>query len=139
MWYVLPDSNRQYPVAIEAVKRIKAMNMKGVRVDELETTDVNSSAKKESEPQFVELVGQISLKTLERNSQKRKQKDKDQREPREQRNPNVQRDKDQRPKDQKDNRNQRGNNKEQKPPREPRDPNEQRPPNRIIRTTKKKD
>jgi hypothetical protein len=93
-----PDSNRQYPVAIEAVKRIKAMNMKGVRVDELETTDVNSSAKKESEPQFVELVGQISLKTLERNSQKRKQKDKDQREPREQRNPNVQRDKDQRPK-----------------------------------------
>ena len=138
MWYVLPDSNRQYPVAIEAVKRIKAMNMKGVRVDELETTDVNSSAKKESEPQFVELVGQISLKTLERNSQKRKQKDKDQREPREQRNPNTQRDKDPRNKEQKDNRNQRGN-QEQKPPREPRDPNEQRPPNRIIRTTKKKD
>jgi cell fate regulator YaaT (PSP1 superfamily) len=80
MWYVLPDSNMQYPLSIETVKKIKAMNMKGVKVEQLETTEVNSTVKKEIEPQFVDVVGQISLRTLERNSQKRKQKARDQRE-----------------------------------------------------------
>ena len=126
MWYVLPDSNRQYPVAIEAVKRIKAMNLKGVRVDELETTDVNTSAKKEAEPHFVDVVGQISLRTLERNSQKRRQKERDQKEPRNQRD-----NKDQRPpREQRDNRDQR-------PPRDPKD--QRGPSNRFIRPPKKKD
>jgi uncharacterized membrane protein YgcG len=80
MWYVLPDSNMQYPLSIETVKKIKAMNMKGIKVEQLETTEVSSSVKKEIEPQFVDVVGQISLRTLERNSQKRKQKARDQRE-----------------------------------------------------------
>jgi hypothetical protein len=70
----------QYPLSIETVKKIKAMNMKGIKVEQLETTEVNSTAKKEIEPQFVDVVGQISLRTLERNSQKRKQKARDQRE-----------------------------------------------------------
>ncbi|HLO81756.1 MAG TPA: regulatory iron-sulfur-containing complex subunit RicT [Chitinophagaceae bacterium] len=80
MWYVLPDSNMQYPLSIETVKKIKAMNMKGIKVEQLETTEVSSTVKKEIEPQFVDVVGQISLRTLERNSQKRKQKARDQRE-----------------------------------------------------------
>ncbi len=79
MWYVLPDSSMQYPLSIETVKKIKAMNQKGVKVEQLETSEVHSSVKKEVEPQFVELVGQISLRTLERNSQKKKQKSRDQR------------------------------------------------------------
>jgi cell fate regulator YaaT (PSP1 superfamily) len=144
MWYVLPDSNRQYPVAIEAVKRIKAMNLKGIRVDELETTDVNSSAKKEAEPHFVDVVGQISLRTLERNSQKRRQKEKDQRDNREQRPSRDQRDntqqkdnREQRPsRDQRDN-NQQKDNRQQRPPRDPKD--QRGPSNRIIRPPKKKD
>lgn len=81
MWYVLPDSNRQYPLNIEAVKRIKALNMKGTRVEELEVADVTTGGvKKEVEPQFVDVVGQISLRTLERNSQKKRQKEREQRE-----------------------------------------------------------
>jgi len=144
MWYVLPDSNRQYPVAIEAVKRIKAMNLKGVRVDELETTDVNSTGKKEEEPHFVDVVGQISLRTLERNSQKRRQKEKDQRDNREQRPPRDQRDsnqqkdnREQRPsRDQRDN-SQQKDNRQQRPPRDPRD--QRGPSNRINRPPKKKD
>jgi cell fate regulator YaaT (PSP1 superfamily) len=80
MWYVLPDSNRQYPLSIEAVKKIKAQNLKGVRVEELEVAEVTTgSAKKEVEPQFVDVVGQISLRTLERNSQKKRQKEREQR------------------------------------------------------------
>jgi len=79
MWYVLPDSNRQYPLTIDSVNKIKALNLKGIRVEELEVADVNTGAKKEAEPQFVDVVGQISLRTLERNSQKKRQKERDQR------------------------------------------------------------
>lgn len=78
MWYVLPDSNVQYPLSLETVRKIKALNNKGVKVDQLETAEVNTSAKKEVEPQFVDVVGQLSLRSLERNSQKRKQKARDQ-------------------------------------------------------------
>jgi cell fate regulator YaaT (PSP1 superfamily) len=81
MWYVLPDSNRQYPLSLDSVKRIKSENQKGIRVEELEVADVaTGSAKKEVEPQFVDVVGQISLRTLERNSHKKRQKERDQRE-----------------------------------------------------------
>ena len=74
MWYTLPDSNKQYPLTIDTVKKIKAMNEKGQRPDELETAEIvsSSSKTKEAEPQFVELVGQISLRSLDRNAQKRK-------------------------------------------------------------------
>jgi hypothetical protein len=137
MWYVLPDSNRQYPVAIEAVKRIKAMNQQGIRVDELETSEVNATAKKEEEPQFVDVVGQISLRTLERNSQKRKQKERGQRDPRE---PRAQRDqRSQRPqRDQNDQTSKRdqGNQRNQ---RDQGDQNDKPPVKRDFRPTKKKD
>jgi cell fate regulator YaaT (PSP1 superfamily) len=106
MWYVLPDSNMQYPLSIETVKKIKAMNMKGVKVEQLETTEVNSTVKKEIEPQFVDVVGQISLRTLERNSQKRKQKARDQREGNTPRSREGNRDnRDNRNRDSRDNRN----------------------------------
>ena len=78
MWYVLPDSNVHYPLSIETVKKIKALNSKGVKVEELETTEPVTTAKKEVEPQFVDVVGQLSLRSLERNSQKRKQKAREQ-------------------------------------------------------------
>ena len=75
MWYTLPDSNKQYPLSIETVRKIKSMNEKGSRPEELETADVASGTKaKEVEPQFVDVVGQISLRSLERNAQKRKSK-----------------------------------------------------------------
>ena len=76
MWYVLPDSNRQYPLTIETVQKIKALNAKGVKATELETAELSSAQKdKEVELQFVDVVGQISLRSLERNTQKRKQRD----------------------------------------------------------------
>lgn len=76
MWYVLPDSNRQYPLSIETVRNIKSMNQKGVKATAMEFVESAQAAKpKEPENQFVELVGQISLRSLERHSQKRRQKD----------------------------------------------------------------
>ena len=74
MWYVLPDSNKQYPVTIERVRKIKSLNGQGVIPEELEAVEVTSSKIKEVEPEFVELVGQISLRSLEKADKKRKQK-----------------------------------------------------------------
>ncbi len=74
MWYVLPDSNKQYPVTIERVRKIKSLNAQGVIPEELEVAEITSSKIKEVEPEFVELVGQISLQSLEKADRKRKQK-----------------------------------------------------------------
>ena len=72
MWYTLPDSNKQYPLTIDTVKKIKSLNEKGIRPEELETAEVvtSSNKTKEPEPQFVDVVGQISLRSLERNARK---------------------------------------------------------------------
>ncbi|MCF8342816.1 MAG: hypothetical protein K9I82_17700 [Chitinophagaceae bacterium] len=103
MWYIIPGSNQHYPVAIETVKKIKAANQKGIKVEELETIDVKTGEKPIVEPQFVDVVGQITLRNLEKNSQKRKQKEKDQRDNRENQNTRNQN-------PQKDNRNPNNNN-----------------------------
>ncbi|RYF88544.1 MAG: hypothetical protein EOO03_08165, partial [Chitinophagaceae bacterium] len=76
MWYTMADSNKHYPLAIETVKKIKAQNREGIRPEELETAEVQVSKPKEVEPEYADLVGQISLKTLERNSRKRRDKEK---------------------------------------------------------------
>src|SRR6186713_2026697 len=74
MWYSYHGSNKQYPVTIERVRKIKSLNAQGVIPEELEAVEITSSKAKEAEPEFVELVGQISLQTLERADKKRKQK-----------------------------------------------------------------
>jgi cell fate regulator YaaT (PSP1 superfamily) len=72
MWYTLPDSNKQYPLSLERVKKIKTLNQEGIRPDELEPVEVVSSKPKEEEPEFVELVGQISLKSLDKAADKKR-------------------------------------------------------------------
>jgi cell fate regulator YaaT (PSP1 superfamily) len=73
MWYVLPESNKQYPLTIERVRKIQSLNAQGIIPDELEAVDVTSSKQKEIEPEFVDVVGQISLRSLEKNDRRRKQ------------------------------------------------------------------
>jgi cell fate regulator YaaT (PSP1 superfamily) len=76
MWYVLPDSTRQYPLTIERVYKIKQQNEQGIIPDDLEAVDVTTNKPKEVEPEFVDVVGQISLRSLERaEKKKRHQKD----------------------------------------------------------------
>ena len=57
---------------IGCVKEIKRLNQAGTRVDELQAVEVVSGKPKEVEPAFVDVVGQISLKTLERNDKRRR-------------------------------------------------------------------
>ncbi len=73
MWYMLPDSSKQYPLTIERVGKIKSLNEQGVIPEELEAVELTSSKPKEVEPEFVDVVGQISLRSLEKNDKKRKQ------------------------------------------------------------------
>jgi cell fate regulator YaaT (PSP1 superfamily) len=74
MWYILPDSSMQYPLTIERVKKIKLLNSQGVIPEELGAVEVTSSKQKEVEPEFVDVVGQISLRSLEKADKKRQQK-----------------------------------------------------------------
>ena len=73
MWYVLPDSNKQYPLTIERVRKIRQLNMQNVVPDTLDPVEVSTAKPKEEvESGFVDLVGQISLKTLEKADRKKK-------------------------------------------------------------------
>jgi cell fate regulator YaaT (PSP1 superfamily) len=72
MWYTMPDSNKQYPLTIERVKKIKELNKQGIRPEDLEPADVTSNKPKDIEPVYADVVGQISLKSLEKTSRKRR-------------------------------------------------------------------
>ena len=72
MWYTLPDSNKQYPLTIERVKKIKELNRQGIKPDELEPVEIITGKPKEIEPVYADVVGQISLKSLEKTSRKRR-------------------------------------------------------------------
>src|SRR5579871_217680 len=72
MWYVLPDSNKQYPITIERARKIRQLNMQGTVPDSLEPVEVSTGKPKEVESGFVDLAGQISLKTLEKADRKKR-------------------------------------------------------------------
>jgi hypothetical protein len=79
MWYVLPDSNKQYPLTIERVKKIRTLNMQNIVPEELEAVEVTATKQKDVEPEFVDVVGHISLRSLEKGDKKRSQQRRDQR------------------------------------------------------------
>lgn len=92
MWYILPDSSKQYPLTIERVRKIKQLNAQGTVPQDLEAVELTANKSKEIEPEFVDLVGQISLKTLEKAEKKKRFQNQPQREQR-QGPPNQNRDK----------------------------------------------
>ena len=71
MWYVLPDSNKQYPLLIERVKQIKKLNQQNTIPDDLGAVEVNTGKPKE-ELINVDLTGQFSLKTLDKADRKKR-------------------------------------------------------------------
>lgn len=75
MWYTMADSNKQYPMNIDTVKKIKAQNREGIKPEEMETVEVTSNKPKEVEPEYADIVGQISLKSLEKTTRKRRDKE----------------------------------------------------------------
>lgn len=72
MWYSLPESTKHYPLSIESVKIIQEQNKQGIKPEALETVEIVSGKPKEVEPEFVDVVGQISLKSLDKSTRKRR-------------------------------------------------------------------
>ena len=145
MWYTVQGSTKHYPLTIERVKEIKQLNAKGVRPDELEAVEVISK-QKETASEFVELVGQISLKSLEKNDRRRRdqqrsrqqddrprQQDNNRREPQQNTNrpPHQQRAPQQRPPQNVQQRNAPVEKREQQVGGENRPPQQQKPPQNI--------
>ena len=84
MWYSLSDSSKQYPLTIERVKKIKELNRQGIKPEELEPAELVTNKPKEIEPVYADVVGQISLKSLEKTSRKRRDSERNQQQSRRQ-------------------------------------------------------
>jgi len=81
MWYIIQGGSQHYPLSIEKVKEIKRLNAQGIRPEELDVVDVTTGKPKEIEPQFVDVVGQISLRSLEKNDRRRRDQQRNDRRP----------------------------------------------------------
>jgi len=79
MWYIIQGGSKHYPLTIQRVKEIKELNAKGIRPEELEPVDVTTGKPKEIEPTFVDSVGEISLRSLDKNDRRRRDQQRDQR------------------------------------------------------------
>jgi cell fate regulator YaaT (PSP1 superfamily) len=74
LWYCYRDSSKQYPLTIDRVKEIKHLNKTGVKPEELQPIELeikNTKLGNKIEMGFVNDVGQISLRSLEKGNKKR--------------------------------------------------------------------
>ncbi len=117
MWYTLPDSTRQYPLTLERVRKIKSLNRQGIKPEELEPVEVVSKKTVEAEPVYADVVGQISLRSLEKTSRKRRDNE---RNPRQDNRQGGNKQQSRPPQQRQDNRNQpgSGNNQQRNPQRQ---------------------
>lgn len=75
MWYSFRDSSKLYPLTIERVKEILQLNKDGVKPENLQPIELETSAQKKAgmkvDMGFVNDVGQISLKALDKSTKKK--------------------------------------------------------------------
>lgn len=74
LWYCYRDSSKQYPLSIERVKEIKSLNKAGEKPTELQPVELEIKSPKAGvkiEMGFVNDVGQISLRSLEKGGKKK--------------------------------------------------------------------
>jgi cell fate regulator YaaT (PSP1 superfamily) len=131
MWYVLPDSNKQYPLLIERVKQIKNLNKENIVPDDLGA--VEATGKPKEELVNVDLTGQFSLKALDNADKKKRHNNRPGHSNQRKDNRPPQQSRDNRPNQPRDNRppQQPRENKppsQQKDNRPPSPPRENRPP-----------
>ncbi len=81
MWYSYIGSNKQYPMTIDRVKEIAALNKDGIKPEELQAVEIEATRSKPSvkvDMGFVNDVGQITLKNVERSSRNKRKGSKSQ-------------------------------------------------------------
>ena len=74
MWYSFKESSKQYPLSIGRVREILKMNKEGKKPEELQPEELEISTHKtavKTEMGFVNDVGQISLRALEKSPRKK--------------------------------------------------------------------
>jgi len=126
MWYVLPDSNKQYPLLIERVKQIKNLNKQNIIPDDLGA--VEATGKPKEELVNVDLTGQFSLKGLDNADKKKRHSRPGPSQPRKE-NKSPQQPRDNRPSQQRDNKSQQSkdNRPQQQKDNRPQQPKDNRP------------
>lgn len=72
MWYSFEKSNTLYPLNIERVNEIIELNKKGVFPEELQAVEIVKKSAPAEKNDFVDVVGQFSLKSLDKNTKKKK-------------------------------------------------------------------
>lgn len=76
MWYSFSNSSKQYPLTIARVKEIKELNKQGIKADKLQAIELEVRDDKPNvkiDVGFVNDVGQMTLKSLEKGNKKNKQ------------------------------------------------------------------
>jgi cell fate regulator YaaT (PSP1 superfamily) len=82
MWYSFEKSNVLYPLTIERVNEILELNRKGIFPDELQAVEVVKKTAVSDKTDFVDVVGQLTLKSLDKGKKKKKKPaNRDDREP----------------------------------------------------------
>lgn len=71
MWYTSPESIRYIPLSIDTVREIIEKNKNGVKPLTLQAEEIINEKPKIIEEEFVDVVGQITLKSLEKGSKKK--------------------------------------------------------------------
>lgn len=73
MWYSYRESSKQYPLTIERVKEILEQNKQGIKPEELQPVELETTGKTaiKVDAGFVNDVGQITLRSLEKGSRKK--------------------------------------------------------------------
>ena len=74
LWYSYPGSSKLYPLSIERVNEIVALNKEGKAVEEMKPVELEVADGAEKELEFADTVGHISLKSLDRKSRNNKKK-----------------------------------------------------------------
>lgn len=76
IWYAFSGSSKHYPMTIERVKEILELNKQGIFPEELQAVELEATAKEKLKIDvgFVNDVGQITLKNLEKRKSKSKNK-----------------------------------------------------------------
>ncbi len=72
MWYSFEKSNTLYPMSIERVKEILDLNKQNIFPEELQAVEVVKKSAAAEKNDFVDVVGQLSLKSLEKKGKKKK-------------------------------------------------------------------
>lgn len=74
MWFSYEKSNTLYPLTIERVKEINELNKQNIFPEDLQAIEVTRRSMVTEKTDFVDVVGQFSLKGLERASKKKRMK-----------------------------------------------------------------